>query len=91
MPVLSGVYEGDFMKLVDVIFFIVCAVLVALGVGYYFLIPVIHKKQYQEQRDNLKLREESFKRNLNRQKSEESLAVDSEEGKKTEQQSDVKN
>ena len=47
----------------DIGFFIVCGVIVALIVGIYFLIPVINKKQYQEQRDNLKKREIAFKAN----------------------------
>ncbi len=45
---------------VDIIFFVVIAVLIALAVGIYFLIPVLNKKQYQEQRDNLHKREEAF-------------------------------
>ncbi len=45
---------------VDIIFFVVIAVLIALAVGIYFLIPVLNKKQYQEQRDNLRKREEAF-------------------------------
>ncbi len=49
---------------IDIVFFIVCAVIIAAVVGVYFLIPVINKKQYQEQRENLKKREEAFKSNL---------------------------
>lgn len=52
------------LKSVDIVFFIVCAALVVIGVGVYFLIPVLNKKQYQEQRDNLRKREEAFKSNL---------------------------
>ena len=48
----------------DIGFFVACGVIVALIVGIYFLIPLINKKQYQEQRDNLKKREVAFKANL---------------------------
>lgn len=51
---------------VDVVFFIVLAVIVALCIAVYFLIPVINKKQYREQRDNLKKREVAFKSNIRR-------------------------
>lgn len=51
------------LKTVDIVFFIVCVAIVAIGVGIYFLIPVFNKKQYQEQRDNLRKREEAFKAN----------------------------
>lgn len=46
---------------VDVGFFVGCAVAIVLIVAIYFLIPVFNKKQYQEQRDNLKKREEAFR------------------------------
>ena len=49
----------------DLIFFIMLGVILALVVGVYFLIPVINKKQYQEQRENLKKREEAFHANAN--------------------------
>lgn len=49
---------------VDVIFFIICGALIAVAIGVYFLIPVLNKKQYKEQRDNLRKREEAFKSNL---------------------------
>lgn len=48
---------------VDIVFFIICAVIIAAIVGVYFLIPVLNKKQYEEQRANLKKREEAFKVN----------------------------
>ena len=47
----------------DVGFFVACGVIIGLIVGIYFLIPVFNKKQYQEQRDNLKKREAAFKAN----------------------------
>lgn len=52
------------LKPVDVVFIIVCVAIVAIAVGIYFLIPVLNKKQYKEQRDNLRKREEAFKSNL---------------------------
>lgn len=51
------------LKSVDIIFFVCCIAAVALAVIIYFLIPVFNKKQYQEQRDNLRKREEAFKAN----------------------------
>ncbi len=51
------------LKAVDIVFFIVCVALVAIAVGIYFLIPVLNKKQYKEQRENLRKREEAFKSN----------------------------
>lgn len=48
---------------VDIGFFVACAVIVVLIVAVYFLIPVFNKKQYQEQRENLKKREDAFKSN----------------------------
>lgn len=52
------------LKSIDVIFIVVCIALVAIAVAIYFLMPVFNKKQYQEQRDNLRKREEAFKSNL---------------------------
>lgn len=46
---------------VDIWFFALCGVAIVAIVAVYFLIPVFNKKQYKEQRDNLKKREESFK------------------------------
>ena len=51
------------LKTTDIVFFIVLAVIVAVCVAFYFLIPVFNKKQYQEQRENLKKREKTFKAN----------------------------
>lgn len=48
---------------VDIGFFVACAVIIVLIVAVYFLIPVFNKKQYQEQRENLKKREDAFKSN----------------------------
>ena len=50
---------------VDAGFFVACAVIIVLIVAIYFLIPVFNKKQYQEQRDNLKKREEAFRSTKN--------------------------
>lgn len=51
------------LKSTDIIFFICCIVAVGIAIGVYFLIPVINKKQYQEQRENLRKRENAFKAN----------------------------
>ena len=50
---------------VDIIFFVSIAAIIVLIVAVYFLIPVFNKKQYAEQRENLRKREKSFKANLN--------------------------
>ena len=52
------------MSPVDIAFLIVCLLLVGAGVGIYFLIPVLNKKQNSEQRENLRKREEIFKRSM---------------------------
>lgn len=51
------------LKSTDIIFFVCCAAAIAVAVLIYFLIPVFNRKQYQEQRENLRKREESFKAN----------------------------
>lgn len=67
------------LKTVDVVFFIVCASLIAAIVGVYFLIPVLNKKQYKEQRENLRKREEAFKVNkkTNSEESTQQAEIDS--------------
>lgn len=50
---------------VDIGFFVACAAIIVLIVAVYFLIPVFNKKQYREQRDNLKKREDAFRSNRN--------------------------
>ena len=61
----------------DLWFFIICGVIVAAIVAVYFLIPVFNKKQYQEQRDNLKKREAAFKANLQAAQANDAAAEDS--------------
>ncbi len=51
------------LKPVDIMFFVILGVLVALAVAVYFLIPLFNKKQYKEQRENLHKREVAFKSN----------------------------
>lgn len=51
------------LKSIDIIFFICCIAAVVLAVAIYFLIPVFNKKQYLEQRENLRKREEAFHAN----------------------------
>lgn len=48
---------------IDITFFVVCAAIVVIIIAVYFLIPVFNKKQYKEQRENLKKREDAFKSN----------------------------
>ena len=45
----------------DLILLIIILVIIAGGVGIYFLIPVINRKQYKQMRDNLEKREAAFK------------------------------
>ncbi len=45
---------------VDIVFFIICAVIIGVAVGLYFLIPVIQHKKYEERRQRLREREEAF-------------------------------
>lgn len=51
------------LKSVDIGFFIACGVAIALIIGIYYLIPVLNKKQYEEQRENLRKREAAFRAN----------------------------
>ena len=48
---------------VDKTFFLICLGIIAVGVLIYFLIPVINRKQYKEQRENLEKREAAFRAN----------------------------
>ena len=63
---MIGLLALNSLKQVDIIFFIVLGAIIALCVIVYFLIPVFNKKQYKEQRDNLKKREVAFKSNIQR-------------------------
>ncbi len=63
---MPALLELNPLKSTDIIFFIVLAAIVVLCVIVYFLIPVFNKKQYREQRENLKKREVAFKSNIQR-------------------------
>ncbi len=63
---MLGLLALNSLGTTDIIFFIVLAALVVLCVGVYFLIPVLNKKQYREQRENLKKREAAFNSNVQR-------------------------
>ena len=65
-----------FSNQVDGAFFGICIAVVAIIVAIYFLIPVIYRKQYQEQRENLKKREEAFKLNKQNKENSEEVAVE---------------
>lgn len=49
---------------VDIVFLIIIAVVVAGIVAFYFLQPIIRKKEIEEQRANFKKREATFRENL---------------------------
>jgi uncharacterized membrane protein YgaE (UPF0421/DUF939 family) len=49
---------------VDIVFLIIIAVVVAGIVTFYFLQPIIRKKEIEEQRANFKKREATFRENL---------------------------
>ncbi len=73
---LSLLGELNTLGPIDIVFFVICAVIIAAIVGVYFLIPVLNKKQYQEQRENLKKREEAFKVNQ-KKKDEQNVEAES--------------
>ena len=60
----------------DIGFFVACGLIVVAIVAIYFLIPVFNKKQYQEQRDNLKKREVAFKANMKVDDADEASPVE---------------
>lgn len=70
---------------VDIGFFVACAAIIVLIVAVYFLIPVFNKKQYQEQRDNLKKREDAFKSNQSARMMQETAS----EGETSSEQTEV--
>lgn len=49
---------------VDIVFLIIIAVVVAGIVAFYFLQPIIRRKEIEEQRANFVKREETFRKNL---------------------------
>ena len=77
--------ELNSLQSIDIVFFVLIAVIVALCVGIYFLIPVINKKQYQEMRDNLSKREVAFKANLKGEANTEASSDNTEEQAATEE------
>jgi hypothetical protein len=48
----------------DLTFFIAIVAIIAVCVLIYFLTPVIKRKQFEEARQNLRKREETFRANL---------------------------
>lgn len=73
---MLGLLALNTLSSTDTVFFIVLAVIVALVVAVYFLIPVFNKKQYKEQRENLKKREIAFKSNIQRTDGKTSVVED---------------
>lgn len=67
---------------VDIALFIALGAVILIGVAVYFLIPIFNKKQYKEQRENLKKREVAFKANT--QKAQASVAPETAEGQTAE-------
>lgn len=52
------------VKTVDIVFFVLIGVAILICVGIYFLMPIIKRREYREQREALAKREETFKANL---------------------------
>lgn len=48
------------LKQADIIFFVICVLVVVVSVSLYFLMPVFKHKQYEERRKSLRQREEAF-------------------------------
>lgn len=63
---MLGLLALNDLKTTDIIFFIALAAIIVIAIAVYFLIPVFNKKQYKEQRDNLRKREVVFKSNIQR-------------------------
>ncbi len=63
---MLGLLALNKLTATDKVFFIVLAAIIAVAIAIYFLIPLFNKKQYKEQRDNLKKREVAFKSNIRR-------------------------
>lgn len=68
---------------IDRNFFLIILGIIVLCVAIYFLIPVINRKQYKTQRENLQKREEVFKANL-RSNQQPNVEVVTEEASKEE-------
>lgn len=47
----------------DWLFLIIVCVVIAICVGLYFIVPILNHKKYEQQRADLKKREETFKAN----------------------------
>lgn len=47
----------------DWLFLIIVCVIIAVCVGLYFIVPILNQKKYEQQRADLKKREETFKAN----------------------------
>ncbi len=47
----------------DWLFLIIVCVIIAVCVGLYFIVPILNHKKYEQQRGDLKKREETFKAN----------------------------
>lgn len=60
---MLGLLALNELPVTDIVLFIVLGVIIIVAIAIYFLIPVFNKKQYQEQRDNLRKREIYFNSN----------------------------
>lgn len=64
------------LKSPDIWFFSILIGIVVVCVAIYFLIPIINHKVYEERRENLKKREETFRANLKNLKPENVIVED---------------
>lgn len=54
------IFKPNDLKQTDIIFFVICVLVVVLSVSLYFLMPLFKHKEYEERRKNLRQREEAF-------------------------------
>ena len=63
------------LKSADLYFFIAIGAIILVCLLIYFLIPVFKRKQYEEQRQNLKKREATFRANLKKLNSDKKRSL----------------
>ncbi len=77
------------LKSADLYFFIAIGAIILICVLIYFLIPVFKRKQYEEQRQNLKKREATFRANLKKLNSDNVVELNNEEEPEAQEALDI--